>query len=103
MPKSKLLPDLLKLYEDHFSLLKIKEKYKIQNKFQFRDVSPNEVRKIIQSLNKTKSAISSCISVKHLTESVDIYLPFVTDIINQSLKICIFPDQLKLVEVIPLF
>ena len=99
MPKSKLLPDLLKLYEDHFILLKIKEKYKIQNKFQFRDVSPNEVRKIIQSLNK----ISSCISVKHLTESVDIYLPFVTDIINQSLKICIFPDQLKLVEVIPLF
>ena len=51
---------------------------------------------MIESLNKKKSAISSCIRVKHLTESVDIYLPFLTDIISQS------PDELKLAEVIPL-
>ena len=50
-----------------------------------------------------KSAISSCILVKHLTESVDIYLPFLTDIITQSLKNGVFPDELKLAEVIPLF
>ena len=31
MPKSKSLSNLLKLYEDHFSVLRIKEKYKIQN------------------------------------------------------------------------
>ena len=68
MPKSKSLSDLLKLYEDHFSALKIRVKYKIQNKFQFKGVSPDEVRKMIQSLNKKKSAISSCIPVKHLTE-----------------------------------
>ena len=48
-PKSKSLSDLLKLYEDHLSVLKIKENYKIQNKFQFREVSTDEVRKIIQS------------------------------------------------------
>ena len=30
MPKYKLLSDILKLYEDHFSVLKIKEKYKIK-------------------------------------------------------------------------
>ena len=52
MPKSKLLSDLLKLYQDHFSVLKINEKYKIQNKFKFREASTDEVRKIIQSLNK---------------------------------------------------
>lgn len=46
MPKSKSLSDLLKLYKDHFSLLKIrKKKYKIQNKIQFRKVSPDEVKK----------------------------------------------------------
>ena len=50
-----------------------------------------------------KSAISSCISVNYLTESVDIYLPFLTDIIDQSLKNGMFPDELKLAEVIPLF
>ena len=48
-----------------------------------------------------KSAISSCI--QHLTESVDINLPFLTHIISQSLKNGIFPDELKLAEVIPLF
>ena len=34
---------------------------------------------------------------------VDIYLPFLTGIINQALKNGIFPDELKLDEVIPLF
>ena len=34
---------------------------------------------------------------------MDIYLPLFTDIINDSLKRGIFPDELKLAEVIPLF
>lgn len=52
--KSKSFSDLLKLYENHFSVFKIKEKYKIQNKFKFREVSPDEVKMIIQSLDKKK-------------------------------------------------
>ena len=68
-----------------------------------REVSPDEIRKTIQSLNKKNSAISSCIPVNHLTESVDIYLPLLTDIINQSLKNGKFPDEFKLAEVTPLF
>ena len=54
----------------------------------------------MQSLNKKKSAISSCFPVEHLTESVDIYLPFLTGIINQSLKNGILHDGFKLAEVI---
>ena len=54
-------------------------------------------------LNKNRSEISLCILVNHLTESVDIYLPSLTNIISQSLKNGIFPDELKLTEVIPLF
>ena len=52
--KSKSFSDLLKLYENHFSVLNIKEKYKTQNKFKFREVSPDEVKMIIQSLDKKK-------------------------------------------------
>ena len=55
----------------------------------------------MQSLYEEKSAISSCIPVKHLTKSVDNYLPHVKGIINQSLKTGIFPDEHKLDEVIP--
>ena len=47
--------------------------------------------------------ISSCNPVKHLTESANIYLPFLTDIIDQSLQNGKFSDKLKLAEVIPLF
>ena len=41
MPKSKSLSDLLKLDQNHCSVSKIKEKYKIPNKFQFKEVSPD--------------------------------------------------------------
>ena len=84
MPQPKSLHDLLKLYEDLFSVLKTEGKCKIQKKFQFREVSYDEVRKIIHALSKKKSAISSCIPVLHLTKSVDIYLPFLIDFTNHQ-------------------
>ena len=37
MPRSTSFSDSLKPYEDHFSVLKIKEKYKIRKRFQFRE------------------------------------------------------------------
>lgn len=58
------------------------------------------MRKITQSSNQKKYAISSCITLKHLTESLDIYSPFLTDITNQFLKYGIFPDGLKSTDVI---
>ena len=48
------------------------------------------------------SGISSCIPVSILIDSADIYLSHLTDIITDSLKRGIFPDELKLTEVIPL-
>ena len=45
MSKSESLSDLLKLYKDHYSVLKIKEN-------QFKENSPDEVRK---SLDKKKN------------------------------------------------
>ena len=55
-----------------------------------------KLKKIIKSLNRKKSTISSCIPVSILNDSMDIYLPLVTDIINDSLKRGIFPGELKL-------
>ena len=66
-------------------------------------MSSKEVKNIIQSLNKKKSAISSCIPVKVLIDSVDTYLPIFTDIINSSIRNGTFPEELKLAEVTPLF
>ena len=54
-------------------------------------------------MNKKKSAINSCIPVKVLIDSVDTYLPIVTDIVNSSIRNGTYSEQLKLAEVIPLF
>ena len=69
----------------------------------FQEVSSNEVKKIIKNLNRKKSAISSCIPGSILIGSMDIYLPLLTDIINDSLKRGIITDELKLAEVIRSF
>ena len=66
-------------------------------------MSSEEVKKVTKSLNKKKSAISSCIPVKVLVDSVDTCLPIFTDIINSSTRNGKFPEELKLAEVTPLF
>ena len=66
-------------------------------------MSSEEVKKVIKSLNKKKPAISSCILVKVLLDSVDTYLPIFTDIINISIRNCTHPEELNLAEVTPLF
>ena len=68
-----------------------------------KEVSSEEVKKVIKSLNKEKSSISSCIPVKVLIDSVDTYLPIFTGIINSSIRNATFPEELKLAGVAPLF
>ena len=72
-------------------------------KFYLKEVSSEEVKKIIKSLNKKKLAICSCIPVKVLIDSVDTYLPVFTNIINSSIRNGTFPEEPKLAEVTPLF
>ena len=85
------------------SIKKIKETYKIDEKFYLKEVLSEEIKKVIKSLNKKKSAISSCIPVKVLIDSGDTYLPIFTDIINSSTRNGTFLEDLKLTEVTPLF
>ena len=92
-----------KNYKDHLSIQKIKETFKIKEKFEFNEVSSEEVKKVIKSLNKKKAAISTCIPVKILVDSIDTYLPVLTDIINNSVRNDTFPDELKLAEVTAIF
>ena len=85
------------------TIKKIKETYKIAEKFHLKEASSEEVKKVIKSLNKRKSTISSCIPVKVLIDSVDTHLPIFTDIVNSSVRNGTFPEELKLAEVTPLF
>ena len=82
---------------------KKKETYKIAEKFHLKEVSSEEVKKVIKSLSKKKSAISSCIAVNVLIDSVDAHLPIFTDIINSSIRNDTFPAELTLAEVTAVF
>ena len=55
------------------SIKKIKETYKIAENSHLKEMSSEKVKKVIKSLNRKKSAISSYIPVKVLIDSVDIY------------------------------
>ena len=67
------------------SIKKIKETYKIAEKFHIKEVSSQEVEKVTKSLNKRKSVISSCVPVKVLIDSVDTYLTILTDTVISSI------------------
>ena len=51
------------------SIIKTKETYKIAQKFHLKELSSEEVKKVIKSLKKKKSTFSSCIPVKVLIDS----------------------------------
>ena len=68
----------------------------IAEKFHSKEVSPKKVKKVMKSLNKKKSAISSCIPVKVLIDSVDTYLAIFTDSITSSTNNGTFSEELKL-------
>ena len=75
------------------AFLKSKKIISLQ-KNSFKEVTSNGVKKVIKSLSRKKSAIRSCIPVSILIDSMDVYLPLLTDIINYSLKCGIFPYEL---------
>ena len=58
-PKFPSIPNLLIHYRNHMSIKKIKETYKIAEKFHLKEVSSEEVKKVVKSLNKKSSSESS--------------------------------------------
>ena len=70
--------------------------------FQLRDVSPNEVRRIILETPPRKAPGPDKISFRFLKDSLDVILHPLTDIINCSLRSSKYPSTWKLAEVIPI-
>ena len=69
----------------------------------FLKVTISEVRKEILNLSFKKAAKNGDIPAKILKKSVDIYIKEIRFIINDCIENGIFPDDLKLVDVLPIF
>ena len=57
------LSEIISFYENHDCISKIKENNITAKEFSFKEVTSNEVKKVIKSLSRKKYAIGSCIPV----------------------------------------
>ena len=87
--------DCIKKYNNHPSILKIKENVKIETKFHFENISESKIQTQIASLNKKKHTTFNNIPIRILVENSDILSPFITDIYNNSKSKSEFPPTLK--------
>ena len=91
----------METFESHPSVRHIKERTS-DTKFSFQHVLPWETYQTIIELNKNK-ATSGNIPIKALkTIARDICVPL-ADCINLAILNAVFPDELKLADVTPLY
>ena len=90
-------------YKDHPSIKVINQNVALNgNTFSFSHVSPNEVMKQIDLLDKNKSN-SGNIPTGILKATREIVCPYLTDCINSAVYDCKFPNELKEAHLSPLF
>ena len=98
------LVNILETFKNRKSVQRIKlvnfHSYRTLN---FSKVTESEVRKEILNLSTKKATKNGDIPARILKKSVDIYIKEITFIINVYLEKGIFPDDLKLADVSPIF
>ena len=97
------LEDILNAFESHLSIEKIKKAINTTEKFSFRNVKDDEVRKFIMNLDGSKATPAGNIPTDMLKQTIDIHLPIMTQIINMYIENNCYPDDVKLAEVSPVF
>ena len=66
-------------------------------------VSESEIFYIIAHMDETKSAGPSNISTKFLRQFIDLFTPILTKLVNKSFINGVFPDILKIADVVPVY
>ena len=86
-------------YKCHPSILKIKENVIIGNKFEFKDMTPEQTETEIKQLNPKKTCIENDIPTKILVGSNDIVSQYLSDIYNTSKNSQKYPLSLQVADV----
>ena len=90
-------------YEDHPSIIKIRELNDSNKVFSFKPINLDSVRKEIENLNIKKSSPIESLPASVLKEMIDIISPKILIDFNSAVKTGIFPHTPKLADVSPLF
>ena len=94
------LDNIFKRFKLHPSIIAIKEK-SFKEIFDFTLLTTDEVLSEINKLDHTKSTTG--ISISLLKDNSDICAPILTNIFNSCINNGVFPDQLKLADITPIF
>ena len=98
------LLEIVDTFKNHMSVERIMlSNFHSYRTLNFSKVTESEVRKEILNLSSKKATKNGDIPAKILKKSVDIYIKEITFIINDCNESGIFPDDLKLAGVPPLF
>ena len=73
-----------------------------EKKFNFRTVSSHEIRGAVMSFSSNKAPGFDKVTMSVIQDALPCILPVLTDIVNRSLLMSVFPAAWKISEVIPL-
>ena len=84
--------------------MNIKQHIADKNKaFSFRKVTKDEISSTIKTLNRKKAILSNEIPTKIFQQFSEVFKDFLYNNFNICLESGIFPDELKLAEVVPVY
>ena len=100
---SRNIDSIVKRYESHPSIIKIKQNVKIKSKFKFNNVTTDNIKDEISKLNSKKASVSNDIPANILKENMDIVCYPLTNIYNNCIYCQNYPISLKIADVTPVY
>ena len=100
-PELDYISNILGKFQNHPSIIKIKENVKIKQLFHFESVDESIIDDKIDALDKRKPTTYNNIPTRVLVENKDIVSPIITEMYNVSSGNSSFPNALKLADVTP--
>ena len=85
-------------------MITIKQHITDKNKvFSFKEFTKEEISSAIKTLNHKKATLSNDIPTKIIQQFSEIFTDFLYNNFSSCLESRMFPDELKLAEVVPVF
>ena len=96
------LEEIISIYENHPSIIKIKENVGNGNKFTFKDITSLDFENEILKLDPKKANLQNDIPTKMLIKTYDIISNYLSEYYNKAKQEHKYPTSLKMADVIPI-
>ena len=97
-----VIDKIISKYKSHPSILKIKENVNIEDKFEFENMTSDQIESDIIKLKTKKASMENDIPTKVLKGTTDIVGPYLSNIFNNSKNTQTYPLSLKVADVTPI-